>query len=92
MSYDEVKKLIQAKKDCDDLQLLVADKKTLEWYQNNGEPLRSRMPKLTYIETLFNDDMQYALSDSNNVITKISQESLSALEREYIFAFTSWPS
>jgi hypothetical protein len=83
MAYDEVKNLIQVKKDDDDLQLLVADKKTLDWYQNHDEPIKSRvLPKLTYIETLFNDDMQYALSDSNNIVTKISQESLSNLERK----------
>jgi hypothetical protein len=83
MSYDEIKNLIRIKKDDDDLQLLVADKKTLDWYQDHDEQIKSRIiPKLTYIETLFNDEMKYALSDSNDVVTKISQESLSALERK----------
>lgn len=86
LNYDQVINLIKLKKDEDDLQLLVADRDTLEYYRMRDASISSQIvPKLTYIETLLQDELQFNLTDSLNTTHRISQESLNALERKYFF-------
>ena len=43
----------------DDLQILVSDRQTIEWYKSRGIPISSQIvPKMQYIETLFKDELQ----------------------------------
>lgn len=58
MQYSEVVEFIKAKKQEDDLQLLVADRQTLDWYKNKKLPIASQVvPKMQYIETLIKEDL-----------------------------------
>ena len=58
MKYEEVVDLIKAKKNEDDLQLLVVDKQTLEWYKSKKIPISSQnVPKMQYIETLLRNEL-----------------------------------
>ncbi len=59
MDYNEVVRFIKAKKTEDDLQLLVADKSTLNWYRGKKIQISSQIiPKMQYIETLLKDELQ----------------------------------
>ena len=59
MSYLEVVNLIKSKKQQDDLQLLVADRATIQFYKNKKIPISSQLvPKMQYIETLLNEELQ----------------------------------
>jgi len=59
LSYAEVVALIKARKQTDDLQLLVADRNTLQWYKSKKIPISSSVvPKMQYIETLLNEELQ----------------------------------
>ena len=80
--YEEIVSLIKTKQAEDDLQLLVADRKTLEWYKSRDTELSSRLaPKLTYIETLLQEELQFNLTEQlTNTTSRLSQESLTALE------------
>jgi len=73
MSYKEVVEFIKQKKQEDDLQILVADRQTIEWYKSRGIPISSQIvPKMQYIETLFKEELQPDLHphvELNNDIT-----------------------
>ena len=59
MTYNEVVTLIKAKKQEDDLQLLVADRATIQWYKSQKIPISSQVvPKMQYIETLLKEELQ----------------------------------
>lgn len=59
MDYNEVVNYIRQKKSDDDLQLLVADKATLNWYKSKKIQISSQIfPKMQYIETLLIDELQ----------------------------------
>ena len=59
MSYQELVEFIKAKKQEDDLQLLVADRSTLNWYKSKNLAISSQMiTKMQYIETLLKDELQ----------------------------------
>jgi C-terminal processing protease CtpA/Prc len=67
MTYDEVIDLIRAKKNEDDLQLLVADRGTINWYRSRKIPISSNLvPKMKYIETLLKEELQL---DSNDEVS-----------------------
>ena len=89
LKYEEVVELIKEKKEQDDLQLLVADRKTLEWYKSRDADISSRfMPKLTYIETLLQEELQFTFTDQSTHNTqRLSQESLTNLESKFTFFF-----
>lgn len=56
--YSQVVDYIKAKKEEDDLQLLVADRATLLWYKSKRIPISSQIvPKMQYIETLLKDEI-----------------------------------
>ncbi|CAM6001850.1 unnamed protein product [Sphagnum balticum] len=58
MKYQEVIGLIKEKKQEDELQLLVVDKPTLEWYKARKIPISSQIvPKMQYIETLLKSEL-----------------------------------
>jgi membrane-associated protease RseP (regulator of RpoE activity) len=58
MSYAEVIGLIKARKQEDDLQLLVADTATVQWYRQKKIPISSALaPKMQYIEALLKKDL-----------------------------------
>lgn len=68
MSYVEVVNLIKAKKQEDDLQLLVADRATIQWYKNQRVPISSQVvPKMQYIETLLNEELQQLSSQDQDM-------------------------
>jgi C-terminal processing protease CtpA/Prc len=73
MSYKEVVEFIKQKKQDDDLQILVADRQTVEWYKSRGIPISSNVvPKMQYIETLFKEELQpdfHTNAELNNNIT-----------------------
>lgn len=59
MDYNDVVRYIKVKKTEDDLQLLVADKATLNWYKTKKIQISSQIiPKMQYIETLLKDELQ----------------------------------
>jgi predicted metalloprotease with PDZ domain len=65
MSYQDVIALIKNKKQQDDLQLLVADRQTIQWYKNQKIPISSQViPKMLYIETLLKEELQPSNSQS----------------------------
>lgn len=65
MSYEEVVSKIKMKKIDDDLQLLVADRATIDWYKARSIPMSSALvPKLKYIETLYNEEILAASTDN----------------------------
>ena len=67
MSYADVVALIKMKKLEDDLQLLVADRSTLQWYKAKKMPISSQLvPRMQYIETLLNEELQPELYSSAN--------------------------
>ena len=67
MSYVEVVNLIKAKKQEDDLQLLVADRATIQWYKSQRVPISSQVvPKMQYIETLLNEELQQLSSQDQD--------------------------
>jgi C-terminal processing protease CtpA/Prc len=77
MTYDDLIKLIKAKKEEDNLQMLVADDNTVEWFANRNTPINSSMvKKLTYIETILQDEMDKNIVDSLNTTKRESQSSL----------------
>jgi predicted metalloprotease with PDZ domain len=84
LDYADLVKLIKEKKNEDDLQLLVVDRKALDWYRQKKLAISSNsiFQKVQYIETLYPDEMQFNLTDSINAVHKISQESLNTLERK----------
>lgn len=84
MDYAELVKFIKEKKSEDDLQLLVVDRKALDWYRQKKLAISSNsiFQKVQYIETIYPDEMQYNLTDSVNAVHKISQESINTLERK----------
>lgn len=58
MDYSDVVTFIKEKKQEDDLQLLVADSHTLNWYKQKKIQISSRIvPKMQYIETLLKKDL-----------------------------------
>ena len=58
MNYQEVIGLIKAKKQEDDLQLLVADSSTMNWYKSKKIPISSSLaPKMQYIEALLKKEL-----------------------------------
>jgi C-terminal processing protease CtpA/Prc len=87
LKYEEIVNLIKTKQAEDDLQLLVADRKTLEWYKSRDTEISSRfVPKLTYIETLLQEELQFNLTEQlTNTTSRLSQESLTALESKFPF-------
>lgn len=59
MDYNQVVEFIKQKKSEDDLQLLVADRPTLNWYKQKKIQISSQIiPKMQYIETLLTDELQ----------------------------------
>ena len=76
MSYQDLIKLIKAKKEDDNLQMLVADETTLEWYSKRNTPINSSMvKKITYIETILQEEMDKNVVDSSNTTNRESQSS-----------------
>jgi membrane-associated protease RseP (regulator of RpoE activity) len=66
MNYNEVISLIKQKKHEDDLQLLVAEPKTVEWYRTKRIPISSSLvPKMQYIEALLKHDLDELNSQQN---------------------------
>ena len=58
MDYEELIKFIMLKKNEDDLQMLVANRVTIEWYKARTIPIFSRyLPKIKYIELLYNQEI-----------------------------------
>lgn len=67
MQYADVVEYIKAKKQEDDLQLLVADRQTLDWYKSRKLPIASQsVPKMKYIETLLKDELDRDSEEVNN--------------------------
>ena len=67
MSYVEVVDFIKSKKAQDDLQLLVADRLTIQWYRNQKIPIASQLvPKMQYIETLLHEDIPADQNENEN--------------------------
>ena len=67
MNYIDVVNLIKAKKLEDDLQLLVADRATIQWYKSQRVPISSQVvPKMQYIETLLNEELQQQLTSQDS--------------------------
>jgi hypothetical protein len=67
LTYQEVVEMIRNKKQEDDLQLLVADRATIQWYKSKKVPISSQVvPKMQYIETLFKEELMQADSEENN--------------------------
>jgi len=70
MDYGDVVTFIKEKKQEDDLQLLVADSHTLNWYKQKKIHISSQIvPKMQYIETLLKEDLfadAVINSDQNN--------------------------
>lgn len=63
MTYNEVIDYIKERKLEDDLQLLVADRATYQWYKSKKIPISSQIvPKMQYIETLLKEELQADLS------------------------------
>lgn len=54
MNYNDAIDLLKIKKKENDFQLLVADKKTLEWYKNRNLPISS---KITLIDMLVREEL-----------------------------------
>lgn len=81
MNDEELSKLMNSKKEKDDLQMLVVDQNTLSWYRDRDIPISSRLvPKLTYIETILKEEMENNLVDSTS-INRLSQ-SQSSIESD----------
>ena len=71
MTYNEVIDYIKERKQEDDLQLLVADKATIQWYKAKKIPISSQIvPKMQYIETLLKEELQADLSEQSNSESK----------------------
>jgi len=71
MTYNEVIDYINERKQEDDLQLLVADKATIQWYKAKKIPISSQIvPKMQYIETLLKEELQADLSEQSNSESK----------------------
>lgn len=61
MDYGDVVTFIKEKKQEDDLQLLVADSHTLNWYKQKKIQISSQIvPRMQYIETLLKEDLMAA--------------------------------
>lgn len=70
MQYAEVVELIKARKQEDDLQLLVADRQTLDWYKAKKLPIASQVvPKMQYIETLLNEELDRDVEEVNRSLS-----------------------
>lgn len=66
MDYNDVVSFIREKKMDDDLQLLVADRLTLQWYKQKKIPISSQVvPRMQYIETLLKEELEKGLSYSD---------------------------
>ena len=62
MGYEELVHFIMEKKKQDDLQILVVDKATLDWYNSRSIPISSViLPRIQYIEILYNHEILAAL-------------------------------
>lgn len=71
MQYSEVVEYIKAKKQEDDLQLLVADRLTLDWYKNKKLPIASQIvPKMQYIETLLKEELERDASAATDDVNR----------------------
>ena len=74
MTYADVVDFIKQKKADDDLQLLVADRGTIQWYKNQRIPISSQLvPKMQYIETLLNEELVNN-NNNNNELEMIQQQ------------------
>lgn len=66
MDYADVVNYIKQKKQEDDLQLLVVDRATLQWYKAKKIPISSQIvPRMQYIETLLKEELDRELNESN---------------------------
>lgn len=71
MQYSEVVEFIKTKKQEDDLQLLVADRQTIDWYKNKKLPIASQVvPKMQYIETLLKEELDRDAEEANRSHTE----------------------
>jgi C-terminal processing protease CtpA/Prc len=67
MTYNEVVDYIKERKQEDDLQLLVADRATLQWYKAKKIPISSQIvPKMQYIETLLKEELLADLNEQQS--------------------------
>jgi len=58
---------IKERKQEDDLQLLVADRATLQWYKAKKIPISSQIvPKMQYIETLLKEELLADLNEQQS--------------------------
>lgn len=66
--YADLIAFIRKKKEDDDLQLLVSDRQTLEWYKKKKIPISSQVvPKMQYIETLLKEELDRELANSTDL-------------------------
>ncbi|RNA05781.1 Na(+) H(+) exchange regulatory cofactor NHE-RF2-like [Brachionus plicatilis] len=66
LNYTDLIAFIRKKKQEDDLQLLVADRPTLEWYKKKKVPISSQVvPKMQYIETLLKEELEREMANTD---------------------------
>ncbi|CAF0956513.1 unnamed protein product, partial [Brachionus calyciflorus] len=77
LDYNDLVNYIKEKKKEDDLQLLVADRATLDWYKQKKIPISSQIvPKMQYIETLLKEELDRELNS-----TDLDQSGLNSSEQ-----------